>query len=160
VAEDREPLAAHRRRRERRLGAGRLPDVDDPRTASRRFERGPERLRPEHVDDKRRPVATARFLQPGREVVAVERDDLVGSQVTGALEPLGVAAGRDDALGAEEPGSLDRDRADGARRSQDEDAVVRLYGSPLREREPAGDPSDPAGGGDCRLEPVGHGDGE
>jgi hypothetical protein len=76
------------------------------------------------------------------------------------LQPLLVAAGGDDARGAEEPRRLDCHRAGRSRGSEDDDAVVRANGRALRQRQPARDPGDAAGGGDAVVEPVWNGTGE
>jgi hypothetical protein len=75
------------------------------------------------------------------------------------VQARAVAAGRDDAAGAEQLRALDADPADDAGRAEDEDGLPRLDVRARLERQPCGEAGDPERHGDAGVEPVGDGEG-
>ena len=154
MTENGQALATDSRGGEGRIRAGRLTDVDDPRPGSSCLGGGLDRLTPQRIDYQCRPVAAGCLAQPFGQAASVERDGRVGAELSRALEPIVVATRGDDPFGPQQTRDLERNRADGSRRPEDEHAIVGANGCPLGEGQPAGDSGDPARGGDRILDTV------
>ena len=131
MAEDRQALTADGCGRQGRLRASRLTDVDDPRAGSgcldSRLNGSPS------IDYQCWPVAAGCLAQPFGQVASVERDGRVGAELAGALEAIVVATRGDDPFRPQQTGDLERNRAHGSSRPEDEHAIVGANGCPLGE---------------------------